>query len=142
MKKKESKRHGLLRLIAIIVVSICVIVTGAFFSLNAFMKGDITGAVLGGLIALIILAFAILVFVRGQEDMKNGLPLQDERSRRVMEKAAAKAFYVSLYLLLAIGFLSEDVIKFRDVSQATSIAVGCMALLLLIFWAYYNRKEI
>lgn len=140
--KEKQERHGLLRLIAIIVVSICVIVTGAFFSLNAFMKGDITGAVLGGLIALIILAFAILVFVRGQEDMKNGLPLQDERSRRVMEKAAAKAFYVSLYLLLAIGFLSDDIIKFRDVSQATSIAVGCMALLLLIFWAYYNRKEI
>ena len=142
MKRKEPERHGLLRLMAIVLISIFVIVTGALFSVGAFVKGDIAGAVLGGLIALIILVFAILVFKRGNEALKNGFPLHDERSIRVMEKAASKAFYVSLYLLLAIGFLSDDVIQFRDVSQATSIAVGCMALLLLIFWAHYNRKEI
>ena len=74
--------------------------------------------------------------------MKQGYPLKDERSRRVMEKATSTAFYVSLYLLLAIGFLSDDIIKFRDISQATGIAVGGMALLFLIFWVYYNNKEI
>ena len=52
------------------------------------------------------------------------------------------AFYVSLYLLLAVGFLSEDFISFRDVSQATDISVGIMALLFAIFLIYYNKKEI
>jgi len=72
--------------------------------------------------------------------MKKGFPLQDERSKRVMQKAMSMAFLVSLYLLLAIGFLSDDIIKFRDVSQATSAAVGGMAILFAVFWVYYNRK--
>jgi uncharacterized membrane protein len=140
--KDNPKRNDRVRLIAIILVSLFVIVTGAFFSITALMRGDVAGAILGGLIALIVLAFAIIVFVRGSSDMKKGFPLQDERSKRVMEKAATKAFYVSLYLLLALGFLSDEIIKFRDVSQATSVAVGGMALIWIIFWAYYNGKEI
>jgi uncharacterized membrane protein len=58
-----------------------------------------------------------------------------------MEKASSKAFYVSLYLLLVIGFLSDEKIKFRDVSQAMSAAIGAMAILFAIFWAYYSRKD-
>lgn len=134
-------KNETLRLAAIAVVALVVVATGALFSMGALSQGDVIGAVLGAMIALIILAFAILVFVRGTDDLKNGLPLQDERSQRVMEKAASKAFYVSLYMLLAIGILSEGVLQFRDVSQATGISVGGMALLLLAFWAYYNGKE-
>ena len=127
---------------AIIIVSLFVIATGTLWALNAFTKGDITGGVTGSLFTITILAFAIFVFVRGNKDLRNGYPLQDERSKRVLEKASSKAFYVSLYLLLAIGFLSGDLIKFRDVSQATSIAVGGMTLLFALFWVYYNKKEI
>ena len=132
----------ILSLIAIILVSLFVIATGTLFSLNSFMKGNIAGGVSGVLIAIIILVFAIFVFRRGNRDMKEGDPLKDERSKKVIEKASSLAFYVTLYLLLAIGFLSDDIIKFRDVSQATSIAVAGMAILFAAFWAYYNRKVI
>lgn len=93
-------------------------------------------------VASLILAFAIFSFRKGNRDMKEGYPLRDERSRKVIEKASSTAFYIALYMLLAFGSLSENIIRFRDVSQATSIAVGGMALLFLIFWAYYNKKEI
>ena len=135
-------KNDMLRLAAILFVSIMVIVTGALFAYEALSEGDVAGAALGGVIALVILAFALFVYVRGNSDLKNGFPLQDERSRRVMEKAASKAFYVSLYLLLAVGLLSEEAIPFRDVSQATGVTVGLMALVLAILWAYYNSKEI
>jgi uncharacterized membrane protein len=131
-----------IRMTAIIIISLLVITTGALFSLKSFAIGEIAGGVAGVFIATTILVFAIFVFIRGNRDMKKGFPLQDERSRKVIEKATSKAFYVSLYLLLAIGFLSDDLIKFRDVSQAISIAVGVMAILFAVFWAYYNRKEI
>ena len=139
MKIKQKEKA---RLLGIIILSLLVIVTGSLFSLTAFMKGNIAGGVLGGLIAIIILIFAIFVFIRGSESMKKGFPLHDERSRRVLEKASSRAFYVSLYLLIAVGWLSDDVINFRDVSQATGIAVGIMAILFAVFWAYYNRKEL
>ena len=140
--KTENNTEGKdkIRMTAIIIVSLFVIATGTLFSLMRFMKGDVAGGVGGALIALIILVFAISVFRRGNRDMKKGFPLQDERSKKVMQKAMSMAFLVSLYLLLAIGFLSDDLIKFRDVSQATSLAVGGMAILFAVFWAYYNRK--
>ena len=138
----QKRSRDKIRMAVILAISLFVIVTGALFSYTAFKKGESMGGILGIMIAIIILAFALIVFKRGNKDIKKGFPLQDERSRKVMEKASSKAFYVSLYLLLAVGFLSDGVIKFRDVSQATGISVGGMALLFLIFWIYYNRKEV
>jgi uncharacterized membrane protein len=129
------------RLMVIILISLFVIITGAFLGVTAIIRNDIGGAVLGTIIAVTILIFAILVFKRGNRDMREGYPLKDERSKRVIEKASSTAFYVSLYLLLGIGFLSEKIIKFRDVSQATSVTVGGMAVLFLVFWIYYNNKS-
>ena len=140
-KKTKSRRVEKIRLAVILVISLLVIVTGAFFSINAFARKDIGGAILGIIIALVIIAFAFIVYKRGSRDLKQGFPIQDERSRKVLEKASSMAFYISLYLLLLVGFLSERVIKFRDVSQATSISVGLMAILFAIFWIYYSRKE-
>jgi len=140
--KTKSNKNEKIRLIAIVIISLIVIVTGTLFSYASFKNGEIAGGVLGLIIAIIILTFAFIVFKRGNNALKNGFPIHDERSRRVLEKASSKAFYVSLYMLLALGFFSDNIIKFRDVSQATGIAVGGMAILFLIFWAYYNRKEI
>ena len=125
---------------AILIISILVIVTGALFAFTAFSKGEVAGGILGIIIALIILAFAVIVYSRGTKDLKKGFPLQDERSRKVLDKASSRAFYISLYLLLLVGFLSDKIISFRDVSQATGITVGIMALLFLLFWLYYNKK--
>ena len=134
--KKVSK----LRLALILVISLLVIITGAIFATKAFQNGDLAGGIIGICIATIILIFAVLVVIRGNKDIKEGFPVQDERSKMVLQKASSKAFYVSLYLLLLVGFLSEDIINFRDVSQATSMSVGLMAALFGIFWLYYNRK--
>jgi len=141
-KTKNIESKEIIRMIALIIVSLFVTVTGILFSFKSFTKGNISGAIGGGFIAITILVFAIFVFRRGNRDIKEGYPLKDERSKKVIEKASSLAFYVTIYLLLAIGFLSEDVIKFRDVSQATSLAVAGMAILFALFWTYYNRKEI
>jgi len=141
-KSNKDARRDKIRLTAILILSLFVIVTGILWTITASMDGDFAGAVLGAIIAITILVFALIVFVRGNRDLKEGYPIKDERSRRVIEKASSTAFYVSLYLFLAIGYFSEGLIKFRDVSQATGVGVGGMALLFLIFWIYYNRKEI
>ena len=140
--KNNASIKDRLRMMSMIIVCLLVISTGAMFAVLTFRKGDISGGILGIAIAIIILAFAIFTFIRGNREIREGYPLHDERSRMVIEKASSKAFYVSLYIFLVIGYLSEDVIKFRDVSQATGVGIGGMTLLFLLFWAYYNRKEI
>jgi len=146
MKTKNNtnnpRKNEKIRLTAILIIGLIVIATGALFSYSSFKNNNAGGGILGLIIAIIILTFAIIVYKRGNSDLKNGLPIQDERSKKVMQKAMSMAFLVSLYMLLAIGFLSDDLIKFRDVSQATGIAVGGMALLFLFFWIYYNKKGV
>ncbi|MFA5888551.1 MAG: DUF2178 domain-containing protein [Candidatus Nanoarchaeia archaeon] len=142
MKPKTNHKTNKIRLLLMLVISLIVIATLALFWFNAFRKGDISGGILGILIGVSILAFAIFIFKKGNKDMREGYPLEDERSKRVKEKASSRAFYVSLYVLLLIGLLSDNIINFRDASQAISTAVGGMALLFAAFWAYYNRKEI
>lgn len=136
-----NKKTDKLRIRAIFFISLFVIATGALYAIQAIKNKDIMGAVLGGIIALIILFFAYFTYARGNKDIKEGFPLKDERSIKVMEKASSKAFYISLYLLLTMGFIS-DYLPFRDVSQATGITVGLMALLFAALWIYYNSKEI
>lgn len=138
MKNKQSS----IRLIAILIIAIVVILTGALLAYQSFVSGELMGGILGLVIAIIIILFAVMVYKRGTSDLKKGLPIKDERSRKVVEKASSMAFFVTLYMLLAVGFLSDNIINFRDVSQATSIAVGLMALLFAVFWFIYNRKAL
>ncbi len=140
--KAKNKTRDRVRLIAIVIISILVIVTGALFAYGSFRNNNVPGGILGIIVALIILIFALIVYKRGKKDLRRGLPLKDERSKKVMQKAMSMAFLVSLYMLLLLGFLSDKIIKFRDVSQATGISVGIMAVLFAIFWAYYNKKAI
>ncbi|MFH1326811.1 MAG: DUF2178 domain-containing protein [archaeon] len=142
MKTKNTMKAERIRLLAIMIISLFVISTGSLFATHSFKNGEVAGGVLGILIAIIILVFAIFVCLRGNSDLKHGFPLKDERSKKIIDKASSRAFYISLYLLLIIGFLSDDVIKFRDISQATGVAVGGMAILFGIFWAYYNKKQV
>jgi len=141
MKKKNTRKTERIKLTAIVIISLLVILTGALWSFQSFKNNNFGGGILGLIIALIILIFAIIVYKRGNQDLKAGLPIKDERSQKVIQKAMSMSFLVSLYLLLAVGFLSDDIIKFRDVSQATGISVGLMALLFLGFWIYYNSQE-
>ena len=105
MKAKKQRKTESLRLIAILLISIFVIVTGALFSYGSFKNNNIYGGILGIIIAIIILSFAIIVYKRGNSDLKGGFPIQDERSRRVTEKASSLAFYVSLYHICVLSCL-------------------------------------
>ena len=135
--KIRKNRSGKIRSLALFLLAVSVAVTIIVYALNTGDIGYSSGLMVIAAILLVIFgSFAI----RRYKDASKGLPFEDERSRRVMEKAAAKAFFVTLYVLLGMGFFSDDLLQFRDVSQATGVAVGIMALLWLIFWAYYSRK--
>ena len=140
MKRKKQNRkqsRDKFKVVLGIVLTVLVAITLLFFALGTTGGGEAIGMIL---IAVIILFFLIYFFVRRYNDVKAGMPYEDERSKRVMEKAGATTFFVSIYLLLAVGWLSEGAIQFRDVSQATGVSIGIMAVLFFVFWAYYSKK--
>ncbi len=103
-------------------------------------KGEVGNALILAVPAAILAALAIGVFFRNYKSVKGGFPIEDERSKRVMEKAMAKAYLISIYLLLAIGWASDDLIQFRDASQATGAGIIGMAIAFALCWVYYSMR--
>lgn len=108
-------------------------------------EGFNVGDIIALAIPLIIIVFMIFFIIRRYKDVKAGMPLEDERSKKVVTMAAAKSFYVSLYWLLAISWFDSLFAKMfgaeqLTASQTTGGGIAGMALLFFGFWFYYDRK--
>jgi len=91
-----------------------------------------------------IASVALLLVTRALRDMKSGFPLQDERSKALNAKAGYYAFYLSMYLTLAIGALFV-LLEDRDMTLPNSellfIIVAMMGSIHIAFSLYVNRKR-
>lgn len=87
---------------------------------------------------LIITITTIMVIAMMYKSVKRNLPMEDEMSKRVKFKAAAYAFYISIYYLLVLGYFGDA--YFERPSQATGAGIIGMALIFLVLWVYYNKK--
>jgi uncharacterized membrane protein len=98
------------------------------------------------IIPLILVVFMVFFIARRYRDIKNGMPLEDERSKQVITKAAATSFQVTLYWLLAISIFEPFFAKILfstqklDASQTVGGAIAGMAVFFFIFWFYYDKK--
>ena len=82
-------------------------------------------------------------FKKSFDDAKKGLPLYDERSKKVLNLAFEKSFLISVWWLLILSWISDEwnLIEFRDVSQALGAGILGMVIILGVCWLYYNRKQ-
>jgi uncharacterized membrane protein len=113
----------------------------------AFLIVVVEGASLWSLVSLsIIMAIVLLALffvVRTLREMKTGVPLEDERSRYLSLRAGYRAFYVCMYLVLALAFVTmalEDHDVVLSTSEMLFVVTAMMGSIHLAFSAYYNRK--
>ncbi|OGY93064.1 MAG: hypothetical protein A3H70_05490 [Candidatus Komeilibacteria bacterium RIFCSPLOWO2_02_FULL_48_11] len=135
-----------LRLIGMSILACLVLLTSLLYGIEMAKRGRIN---FGGSLALIILLIAILFMIyfikHKYSDVRKGLPLDDERSKKVMTQAAAMTFYISLYWLLAISFFESffakmfGVIKL-DAGQVVGGGIAGMSIIFIIAWIYYQSK--
>jgi peptidoglycan/LPS O-acetylase OafA/YrhL len=71
---------------------------------------------------------------------KRGQPAEDEFSKKVMQKAAALSYFVSLYLWLGIMYLADKLKTETDVMFGWGI-LG-MAVIFGASWLFYNFRGI
>jgi hypothetical protein len=141
MKKDKN------RLILIATVTVTLLTIIVLYSFSTLSKGGVSPrSLISILIPLLVVAFMAFFITRRFKDINQGMPLEDERSKKVMTQAAAKSFYVSLYWLLAISwfesFFAENLfgVEKLDAGQTVGGAIGGMAIFFFIFWFYYNKK--
>ncbi len=129
------------RIVLAWVVAALVILASLLLIVALLSEGRIMQSVLPIGIIVIIVLFMIPFVKRRWFDVKKGFPFEDERSKKVMTNASSKAYYVSLYWMLAISFSVEvlEIVEL-DVGQAIGIGIVGMAVLFGIFFLYYNGK--
>ncbi|HII72017.1 TPA: hypothetical protein HA265_04650 [Candidatus Woesearchaeota archaeon] len=101
--------------------------------------------VLPALVAIAGVVLAIGFFRYGLNQLKNvkqGLPLEDERSKKVRMIAASKAFHASFLWLLVLFWVTAG---FKLVALNTEELIGAaifgMAILFGIAWVWVDRQE-
>jgi len=140
MKKDKT------RLILIAVLTASVVVSMILFYTQLIRNGNIsTGNYLEFSIVTLVVIFMVFFIIRRFRDVKQGMPLEDERSKLVMLKATSISFFITLYWLLAIGMFEERLAEFIGVetleaSQATGAGIGGMAIAFVVSWLYFNSK--
>lgn len=141
MKKDKTR----LILMAVLTVTLLIGVALYAFTMTDKEKAS-PGNMVSLLIPVIVVVFMVFFISRRYRDIKQGLPFEDERSKKVVTHAAAKSFYVSLYWLLLISWF-EDFFASRlfgieqlTASQTIGGGIAGMAVFFFIFWLYYDKK--
>ncbi|MBK7172400.1 MAG: DUF2178 domain-containing protein [Bacteroidales bacterium] len=92
------------------------------------------------IIIMVIVAFGLYFAYRRLTSVKRGEPAEDEYSRKVLQKAAALSFYISIYLWLVIMYLTDKFKPETDVMFGWGI-LG-MAVIFALSWVYFNFRGI
>ena len=87
-------------------------------------------------IIILVVAFAIFVGFKRLGSARRGEPTEDELSRKVLQRTAAFSFYISLYMWLAMIYLSDKIKMESDALIGAGI-LG-MAVIYAICWIVFN----
>ncbi len=96
--------------------------------------------ILQSVVVFLLAAFALLMAYRRIKSSRRGQPAEDEYSRKIVQKAAALSYYISLYMWLLISYLGDRTSEPHDVMFGYGI-VG-MAVVFALSWLYYNFRGI
>ncbi|MFC1598653.1 hypothetical protein ACFL2U_01405 [Patescibacteria group bacterium] len=139
MSQKDEKKQFkvMLGLFASLLIGLVVFVTVMFI----YKAGEMNVySIMSVAIALLILIFALYVVIKRKKEIDKGIPQHDERSKKIMNLAASRAFYISLYWFLAIMWFD---ILFEKMQLETNSVVGLgiagMAIIWVICQFWYNK---
>jgi len=135
------------RLVIMAILTVTLLAGAVLFGYKMVLEKEITLPNIASLIVPVVLIVFMIFFIgRRYKDVSKGMPLEDERSKNIMNRVAAMSFYTSLYWLLAISMFEPFFAKVLfsseklDASQTTGGAIAGMAIFFAIYWIYYNHK--
>lgn len=89
-------------------------------------------------IILLIVGIGIAWLIKKVTTVKKSEKIEDELSKRILEKTSSLSFYVSIYLWLVISMLS-DRISF-PLEQTVGYGLIGMAFIFFVIWSFYKIK--
>ena len=113
-----------------VVILAAVVVGGVFFVAGAIANEDVDSWwIVSPILLLIAIAIAAVLVARKRlQEMKRGIPSEDERSTALKMRAGYISFFASMYLCLALGWIYA---VFSDDSNTELPSTGTMMFVLV-----------
>jgi peptidoglycan/LPS O-acetylase OafA/YrhL len=125
-------------LIVFIVAGLVLLTTGLWFFISA--KEFNTMDLLHLSVIALIVGFAVFVGFKRLSSAKRGEPVEDELSKKILQKTAAISYYVSLYIWVFLIFL-KDRVKF-ETEELLGTGILAMAVTFGMSWLILNFKGV
>ncbi len=127
-------------------VVVAVVVIGAVFAIGVAFDDEAENIWIP-LTAVIVVAIAvvmILVSRKRLQEMKQGIPSDDERSMALKMRAGYLSFFVSMYLCLALGWvfgvlLEDTTAKVPGTGTVMFALVAMMGVIYAVVWTVVSR---
>ena len=110
-----------------------------FFSSPEFIRTDPIELLHFGVILVVVL-FALFFGYKRLTSARRGEPVEDELTKKVMQRTAALSYYISLYFWVFLLFI-KDRITF-DQEQLLGAGILGMAIIFAIVWLALNFRGI
>jgi len=137
-KTKESVRLAFIAGLAIVLA-----VTFIPWGIGVVDENRLLGMAILVAVPLAI-GVSIIFFLKERRKIASGLPMQDERSKGIFQKATSYTFYTTMYFVLFFSFLiDESAVKdFMTVGRALMMVLAEMILALFVFLGYFHLKGV
>lgn len=91
-------------------------------------------------VIILVVAFAIFVGFKKLNSASRGEPVEDELSKKVMQKTSSLSYYISLYWWLVIMYFTDKL----NYETHTFISAGIlgMAVIFAVCWLIFNFRGV
>lgn len=125
-------------LIVFIVVGLVLLTTGLLFFKSFELLSTMDFLHIG--IITLIVGFAVFIGFKRLRSEKRGEPAEDELSKKILQRAAATSYYISLYIWVILIFL-KDRVEF-ETEELLGSGILAMAATFGISWLIIKSKGI
>ena len=140
---EQQKRGEGVKLAFLAGLAIVVALSFMLWGINALDSNPWVGIALL-VAAAVAIALAVGAYLRERKTIASGLPMQDERSKGIFQKAASYSFYTTMYFVLFFSFLIDEpeVKDFLSVERAFMMVLAQMILAFFVFLGYFNLRGV
>jgi uncharacterized membrane protein len=125
-------------------IFVLVILTMAFYALGASGNGLELSENLLIITVLILVALSFVILADNFRNARAGLPIKDEREKRIWHKASYYAYLFSIYFALGISWMSDIIAEFMGlpeltVGQAIGFIIIGPSIVFILLYLYFRR---
>jgi len=134
------------RVLLIAILTLAFVAGILFWGIPLYFEGRYFEGVSLSAAALIVAFFGFKMLYAVLKNVNKGYPLEDERLMRIKTRAAAYAFYIGIYWILAIMWFEDVIVKYLpnfDISSAAGAAIMGQAVIFgLAYWILSSKGDV